>query len=150
MHKPLTVWIDVERGELTDDWILVTENGWGYLAAYCATTPNLRQQPVSPEQRIAESRYDITVEDLDIIDESNESYLSDAGVPSPPRNHLWFIRRPRGLRDNEFWRAVTGAVNAEWPADNHPRGITPVMIRAVAELYAERQATPGSPRDDQS
>lgn len=138
MTEPLTLWADVERGELTDDWIAATENGWGHLAAYCATTANLRQQPVTPEQRIAASRYDITLEDLDTIDESTESYLSDAGVPVPPRNHLWFIRRPRGLSDTGFWSAVTGAVNADWPVDNHPRGVTPVMVRAVAEMYAER------------
>jgi len=115
-----------------DDWIEMTENGWGLLIAYQAPVGKLGRAPVTAVPRpgwASDADRESVFDDID-------KYLVDAGATAPPRYSRWFVCRPKAVTDDQFWAAMDAAVSADWPEDNHPRHHPPLLERAFAALYS--------------
>ena len=142
------------------------ENGWGTLAAWSAGTENCRRQPrdyrsrtvrvtcVAADGTVQERTEPLTADDIEGINDDIESYLTDAGVPLPPRRFTWFIRLPPSFHSgDDFWAAFDrevyerapkasthGILSVRWP---EPWKASTPLDKSVASS-ARPIPTPGS------
>jgi hypothetical protein len=143
----VTDWEAVPDGEDGPGWVEVPESGWGMLAAWAAGTDNLRRRPVDDTGRqvrvttetggVSETHVEpFTARDRQIVDESIEDYLRDAGVQVPPRGFVWLMRLPPGIdSEEELSRRINGGICEAAPGAVHPGDIAPVMEHIIDVLY---------------
>ena len=133
------------------EWVKAPENGWGTLAAWSAGTQNCRRQRrdyrsrtvrvtcVAADGTVQERTEPLTADDIEGINDDIESYLSDAGIPLPPRRFAWFIRLPPGFHSgDDFWAAFNHEVYERAPEGIHPRDLVAAMAGAMESLYSAR------------
>lgn len=107
------------------------ESGWGALLCWIAGPENVERIPrphgdggvtrveVVTGGASARSERATTADERDLIDNSIDEYLADAGVPPRPRGYRWYARP--GAPDPATWsRALQNAVDADGgPSDPH-------------------------------
>jgi len=120
-----------------DDWIAMTEIGLDYLVAYHAPDGNLARSPLPPELRTGRHGMPLGDSDRETLDEDTDQYLADAGVPAPPRDFRWYVRRPHRMTDKQFFDRMYSAVHADWPDDNRPNHHLLPLERAYVDLYSD-------------
>ncbi len=133
-----TKWDGAEKYLGGADWIPMRGIDLDFLIVYQAPTGNVARAPLPPEQRRRRSGAPISPSDLETIDDDTDKYLAMAGVPPVPRNYQWYVRRPQGMADEDFFRLIHAAVYDNWPDDNMPNHHLAPLGRALAELYSHR------------
>ena len=130
-------------------WVEAPENGWGTLAAWSAGTANCRRQLrdyrsrtvqvtcVAADGTVEERTEPLSGDDIEGINDDMESYLTDAGVPLPPRRFTWFIRLPPSFHsEDDFWAAFNREVYKRAGDNTHPRDLVGAMAGAMESLYS--------------
>gem|GEM_PF-5455434 len=107
------------------------ESGWGALLCWIAGPDNVARVSRLPEDvgvtRVevvtggasARSERATTDDERNLVDDSIDEYLAEAGVPARPRGYRWYARQ--GAPDPAAWsRALQDAVDADGrPSDPH-------------------------------
>lgn len=132
-----TKWDRAEEYLGGDDWIPMRGIDLDLLIAYQAPTGNIARAPLPPAQRRRRSGAPISLSDLEAIDYDTDQYLVTAGVPPVPRGYRWFVRRPQGMSDDDFFRLMDAAVYDNWPDDNMPGHHLGPLDRTYARLYGD-------------
>ena len=89
----------------------------------------------SAETTHTESR---TSAEQERIDQGIEDYLTDAGVPTPPRGYRWYQRLPYDYNAlGDVYAHVNAALRDADPhgTSTHPSQIAPIMSTIVSALY---------------
>jgi hypothetical protein len=133
------------------EWAEAPENGWGTLAAWSAGSENCRRQPrdyrsrtvrvtcIAADGTTQERTEPLTTHDIEGIHEDIEAYLTEAGVPLPPRGFTWFIRLPPNIDSGQdFWAAFNREVYARAPEGVYPHQLVDAMAGAMKSLYSGR------------
>lgn len=132
--------------------IELPETGWGSLIAWIAgpawvhpyrrrELPQVRQTSVDGSGTVI-SATDRSADDQAVIDDDIAEFLQDAGVPRPPRMTRWSLRRPAGLRDEDFWAHLHSSMDRQCPSARHPLEIHRCVAPILLELLASGPADP--------
>lgn len=120
------------------------ESGWGALLCWIAGPENVERVPRVPGD-VGVTRVEVvtggastrsqraaTADERDMVENSIDEYLAEAGVPSRPRGYRWYARP--GAPDPAGWsRALQNAIDAdERPSD-------PRRVRELGEALAREQ-----------
>ncbi|BCW77882.1 DUF5956 family protein [Pseudarthrobacter oxydans] len=153
------MWESVAIAEPSDRWAELDETGWDALIAWAAGPQNLRRYPNSDASRTvsttrargdATDHFDepFTETDRQIVDDSVDAYLADAGIPARPRGYRWFLRVPDAYESaHTFHREVHAAINSvEPPSHPHPRNWRPLIEEVIAALYSLPEGTDADQR----
>ncbi|WP_223917556.1 DUF5956 family protein [Arthrobacter sp. NicSoilC12] len=143
------MWESAAIAEPSDRWAELDETGWDALIGWAAGAQNLRRSPNSDAGRTvsmtctrgdATEHFDepFTEGDRQVVDDSVDAYLADAGIPARPRGYRWFIRVPDTYESaHAFHRDVHRALNSVTPpSPAHPANWRTVIERVIAELYS--------------
>lgn len=113
-------WSDVELLRASADlscYIQLPEDGgWGVLIAWCAGH-RARYRPIGRRTSSAirypggeRQEWPRKQSEQREMDEDVREYCAAAGIPPPPPSREWWVVRPNGLSDDEFFSALNDFV----------------------------------------
>ncbi|MFI6819792.1 DUF5956 family protein [Micromonospora sp. NPDC050187] len=131
-----------------DGYYELTENGWGAIIGWFSGVGRMVRCPDRLPHRYTEvciDRYGTrertvarSAEDQQMIDDSINEYLGDAGIPARPAGFRWFLRLPTGYTGPEIESRVNRGVG-RLPADHvHPAQLAPRIREVLGDVYAGR------------
>ena len=95
---------------------LPEDGGWGVLIAWCAGR-RARYRPIGPRTTSvirypggSREEWPRTQSEQRELDEDVHEYCVAVGIPPPPPSREWWIVRPGGLADDEFFSALNDFV----------------------------------------
>lgn len=135
------------------DWIELSENGWGAIAAWYAGPAHVVREPMGvrtdqvevtceyPDGSSKSWTQTISPSEVEEIEKDIDSYLHDSCLPPRPHGYRWFMRLPPMVKDgHEFWGLLSQADERMPPTDRDLPAEAKNLGKTIAALF-ERTAS---------